>query len=135
MVSSLTRAPTSKGLRYDYTHQCKKCKRYVQERHRAQHDEECDGTGEWDEGVGGRQDAHRRVPELADGAWGRAHDVRPAPARSHMLRTVETSGFGPTCGSIRSSCLYPKTVEVRAQLSSAAPQNLSRQPTKRNSNI
>ena len=53
-------------MRYDYTHQCKKCKRYVQERHRAQHDEECDGTGEWDEGFGGALKVRNKLVDRVD---------------------------------------------------------------------
>ena len=64
MFSSLTHhvvAPTSKTLRYDYTRQCKKCKWHVQERNRPQHDEECDGTGEWDEGFGGALNVRKKL--------------------------------------------------------------------------
>jgi hypothetical protein len=46
--------------RRKHTHQCKKCKFYMQERHRAQHTSECVGSGAWVEGFGGALKVHTK---------------------------------------------------------------------------
>jgi hypothetical protein len=57
--------PTSIKKNRKYTHQCKKCKRYVQRRHRAQHASECAGTGEWDEAFGGALNVRNKLVDTA----------------------------------------------------------------------
>ena len=52
--------PTSRRKRYNYKRQCKNCKLYVQERHRAQHTSECVGSGAWVEGFGGALKVHTK---------------------------------------------------------------------------
>ena len=51
--------------RRKHTHQCKKCKLYMQRRHRAQHASECAGTGEWDEGFGGALKVRNKLVDKA----------------------------------------------------------------------